>query len=103
MLTSSPFPAVDYSVFIVPTKLEVALYRNVLSGSTVRALLEGHGKKEQLSLLTTLRKLVNTPGLLLQEAQSVCSLFSSPSSKTRADSSYHRRRAAMRWATRCSR
>ncbi|GAA5889055.1 hypothetical protein JCM6882_009730 [Rhodosporidiobolus microsporus] len=61
-------PKLEYSVFILPTALEIALYRQVLSGSSVAALLEGHGRQDQLSLLTSLRKLANTPGLIMQDA-----------------------------------
>ncbi|GAA6021991.1 hypothetical protein JCM10207_002399 [Rhodosporidiobolus poonsookiae] len=62
-------PKIEYSVFVVPTTLEVQLYRRVLGTSSVRSLLEGHGRSDQLSLLTMLRKLVNTPGLLMNQAQ----------------------------------
>ncbi|GAA5824225.1 hypothetical protein JCM11251_001575 [Rhodosporidiobolus azoricus] len=62
-------PKHDFSVFILPTLLEINLYRQVLSGSTVTALLEGDSKKDQLSLLTSLRKLSNSPGLIMQGAQ----------------------------------
>ncbi|GAA5972110.1 hypothetical protein JCM11641_002499 [Rhodosporidiobolus odoratus] len=62
-------PKLEYSVFILPTQLEIELYQQVLSGSTVKALLEGRGRSDQLSLLTTLRKLANTPGLLIKQAQ----------------------------------
>ncbi|GAA6032918.1 hypothetical protein JCM8097_000048 [Rhodosporidiobolus ruineniae] len=63
-------PKQEYAVFILPTALECELYRQVITSSTVIGLLEGHGRREQLSTLTYLRKLVNTPGLLMQEAQS---------------------------------
>ncbi|GAA5945928.1 hypothetical protein JCM10213_006186 [Rhodosporidiobolus nylandii] len=62
-------PKLEYTVFILPTAIEIALYQQVLSGSTVRALLEGRDRQEQLSLLNNLRKLANTPGLLMQQAQ----------------------------------
>ncbi|GAA5887053.1 hypothetical protein JCM5296_001580 [Sporobolomyces johnsonii] len=59
----------EYTVFIVPTKLEIALYAEVLSGSAVHSLLNGTGGKDQLSLLMLLRKCSNSPGLLMEQAE----------------------------------
>ncbi|CEQ42321.1 SPOSA6832_04115 [Sporobolomyces salmonicolor] len=60
---------VEYTVFIVPTKLEIDLYAEVLSGSAVHSLLNGIGGKDQLSLLMLLRKCSNSPGLLMEQAE----------------------------------
>ncbi|GAA5865026.1 hypothetical protein JCM8547_007686 [Rhodosporidiobolus lusitaniae] len=62
-------PKVDYNLFIVPTSLEIMLYRKVLGGSVVRGILEGQARQGQLSVLDSLRKLANTPGLLMKEAK----------------------------------
>ncbi|GAA5956650.1 hypothetical protein JCM21900_002326 [Sporobolomyces salmonicolor] len=59
----------EYTVFIVPTKLEIDLYAKVLSGSAVHSLLNGIGGKDQLSLLMLLRKCSNSPGLLMEQAE----------------------------------
>ncbi|GAA6059706.1 hypothetical protein JCM10212_000234 [Sporobolomyces blumeae] len=62
-------PKLEYTVFLIPNEHETKIYREVLSSSAVRSLLGGTGGKDQLSLLTLLRKCSNTPGLLMQQAE----------------------------------
>ncbi|KAK4699950.1 hypothetical protein P7C70_g6303, partial [Phenoliferia sp. Uapishka_3] len=61
-------PKLEYTVFIIPTELELKLYAAILQGSAVKDLLSGSGS-QQLSLLMTLRQLSNTPGLIMQGAK----------------------------------
>ncbi|GAA5933819.1 uncharacterized protein JCM15063_000477 [Sporobolomyces koalae] len=63
-------PKHEYTVFVVPTRKEVEIYQQVLSSSAVRSLLSGSERSGQLSLLMMLRKCANTPGLLMQQADS---------------------------------
>lgn len=58
-------------MFIVPTQLEVALYEKIIEGTAVKDLLSGAGKGHQLALLMVLRKLCNTPGLLMDQVKAV--------------------------------
>ncbi|GAA5946252.1 hypothetical protein JCM3765_000170 [Sporobolomyces pararoseus] len=63
-------PKLEYTVFVVPTSREVEIYDQILSSGSVRSLLSGKGRSEQLSLLILLRKCATTPGLLMQHAKS---------------------------------
>ncbi|KAL8277804.1 hypothetical protein RQP46_009787 [Phenoliferia psychrophenolica] len=63
-------PKLEYTVFVIPTELELKLYSKILEGSAVVDLLSGRGSgSHQLSLLMTLRQLSNTPGLLMKNAK----------------------------------
>lgn len=64
---------VEFTIFIIPTNLQIALYKKILEGAAVRAVLSGVGA-QQLSLLMILRSLSNTPGLLLKQIQEVSEL-----------------------------
>lgn len=63
-------------MFIVPTQLEVALYDKIIKGTAVKDLLSGGAKGHQLALLMVLRKLCNTPGLLMDQVKAVRSSLS---------------------------
>lgn len=62
----SPSLLVEYTVFIVPTQFELAIYSQILESQAVANVLSGEGA-EQLATLMMLRKLCNTPGLLMQQ------------------------------------
>ena len=62
-----PLPADEYTVFIRPTDLQLAVYREALGNSAIKTMLEGFDVKTGISLLQTLLKLATSPGLLLKQ------------------------------------
>ncbi|KAI5475533.1 DNA repair and recombination protein RAD54B [Pseudohyphozyma bogoriensis] len=60
-------PKFEFTVFIVPTALEIKLYKAILEGTAVAEVLSGT-RSQQLSLLMVLRKLSTSPGLLMKQA-----------------------------------
>lgn len=67
---------VEYVVFIIPTKLQIDLYTAILGTDAARDLLSddsgaGAGAGAQLVLMSVLRKLCNSPGLLSRQVQEV--------------------------------
>ena len=63
------FDTVEYTVLVIPTPLETKLHEAILKSSYVQDITNGFGGAQQLSILTLLRKLCNTPGLLLKARQ----------------------------------
>lgn len=63
---------VEYTVFIVPTEFELDVYETILRGDAVQTLVTSgaHGASA-LSVMTVLRKLCNTPGLLIRDTAKV--------------------------------
>ncbi|BGP42766.1 helicase [Rhodotorula kratochvilovae] len=59
-------PKLEFTVFIRPTKLQLDLYREVLSSSLVRSMLEGLDRKQGLPLLQSVLKLSTSPGLVMK-------------------------------------
>ncbi|KWU43883.1 hypothetical protein RHOSPDRAFT_18878 [Rhodotorula sp. JG-1b] len=57
----------EYTVFIRPTDLQRAVYREALGNSAIKTMLEGFDVKTGISLLQTLLKLATSPGLLLKQ------------------------------------
>ena len=49
---------------MIPTPLEVKLHAAILASTVVKDITSGYSGQKQLSLLTLLRKLCNTPGLI---------------------------------------
>jgi SNF2 family DNA or RNA helicase len=68
----------EYTVFIVPTELELDVYERIVQGDAVQTLVTSgaHGASA-LSVMTVLRKLCNTPGLLMQDTKKVSPTASS--------------------------
>ncbi|ORY77597.1 SNF2 family N-terminal domain-domain-containing protein [Leucosporidium creatinivorum] len=62
-------PKLEYTVFIMPTQIQLAIYAKIIEGNAVRDVLNGAGggNAQQLSVLNVLKKLCNTPGLLMQQ------------------------------------
>lgn len=56
--------AVEYTVLVIPTPLEIALHAAILKSKIAKDITNGFGGQQQLSLLTLLRKLCNSPGLI---------------------------------------
>ncbi|GAA6050956.1 hypothetical protein JCM3770_005342 [Rhodotorula araucariae] len=59
-------PKLEFTVFIRPTPLQLDLYREVLSSSLVRSILEGLDRKQGLPLLQSVLKLSTSPGLVMK-------------------------------------
>ncbi|GJN93684.1 hypothetical protein Rhopal_006741-T1 [Rhodotorula paludigena] len=60
-------PKFEYTVFIRPSKLQLEVYREMLSSSLVRAVLEGVDRKQGFPLLHSALKLSMSPGLLIKQ------------------------------------
>ena len=63
----------EYVVFIAPTQLQRDIYNAVLGSSQVRQVLNGGANG--LQLITILKKVTNTPGILLRDKDAVCPAF----------------------------
>lgn len=59
----------------MPTQVQLAIYAKIIEGNAVRDVLNGAGggNAQQLSVLNVLKKLCNTPGLLMQQLKEVSS------------------------------
>jgi DNA repair and recombination protein RAD54B len=66
----------EFVVFCAPTPLQLRLYKEILSSPSVQDVFDGKGS-QHLVLITTLKKLCNTPGLLLKHLQKVYVNFTS--------------------------
>jgi len=63
----------------MPTPIQLAIYAKIIEGNAVRDVLNGAGggNAQQLSVLNVLKKLCNTPGLLMQQLREVSSMLCS--------------------------
>lgn len=66
VLTASAPITVEYTVICIPTPLEIKLHHAILTSSSGREVQSGGNSALQLSMMTLLRKLCNSPGLLLR-------------------------------------
>lgn len=64
----------EYVVFVIPTKLQIEIYEEILRGHAVSDVLNGQGGG-QLVLMSVLQKLCNSPGLLAKSAKAVSPTF----------------------------